>query len=171
MSAYVVNKRDIDLLVKAALRSGPAGNPGIRQQLAWWRVDESGEYTGWNQVDEFAEHRSSDDYKQFVTPSRLGQALVDENVRSVAYRYPNTNPDAGDLPGPIDAYYMGPYVYSDPRVDLTPGAVFELIDCLDYQSCEHPEWRRSEAFAFLAALRKAWCDRVIASESLAEVDS
>jgi hypothetical protein len=108
-----------------------------------------------------------DDYKAYYTPSQLGQMLVDENVASVATRYPDTNPDEGDLPGPIDAYYMGPYVYADPRKDLTPGEVFRAIDCLDYQSCEHDGWRASEAFAFLTSLRKAYCDRVADLEGAA----
>lgn len=160
MSAYVVNKEHVDLLVRAAQHAYPAGQPGSTRNLSWWRVDENGDYAGWREVTPHAEHMIDDDYKQYVTPSQLGQMLVDENVASVSHRYPDDDVDAGELPGPVDAYYMGPYVYTDPGKDLTPGQVFKAIDCLDYQSCEHPEWRKSEAFAFLAALRKAYCDRV-----------
>lgn len=105
-----------------------------------------------------------DDHKQYFTASQTGQMLVDENVASVSHRYPDTDPAFGDLPGPCDAYYMGPYIYTDPGRTLSAGEVFRAIDCLDYQSCEHPGWRASEAFAFLTALRKAYCDRVADAE-------
>lgn len=180
MSAYVVDKREIDLLVRAALHAHPAGQPGTTREMSWWRVDETGDYAGWRELDPNAEHRTDDDYKAFYTPSQLGQILVSENVRSVAYRYSepgravyygpeaaagmdDLDADQGELPGPCDAYYMAPYVYADPGRDLTPGEVFEAIDCLDYQSCEHDGWRKSEAFAFLTSLRKAYCDRVSAA--------
>jgi|SRR5579862_6512310 len=168
MSAYVVDKHHIDCLVSAALRAHPAGQPGSTRNLSWWRVDEDGEYAGWRELSVYAEQMIDDEYKAYYTPSALGQILVDENVASVAYRYPSDNVDGGELPGPCDAYYLGPYVYEDPRLEMTPGAVFRAIDCLDYQSCEHEGWRKSEAFAFLTALRKAYCDRVAAEDPVAE---
>lgn len=181
MSAYVVDKNEIDLLVRAALHAYPAGQPGTTRALSWWQVDENGEYAGWRELSIHAEHKIDDDYKAFYTPSQLGQILVSENVRSVAFRYSepgrvsyygsataatmdDLDPDAGELPGPCDAYYMGPYVYTDPGRDLTPGEVFRAIDCLDYQSCEHEGWTSSEAYSFLRSLRKAYCDRVADSE-------
>lgn len=177
MSAYVVDKRDIDLLVRAALDARP-------EAMSWWRVDEAGEYAGWRELSRHAESKTDDDYKAYYTPSQLGQILVSENVRSVSHRYSepgrttyygsdvaaemdDLDADLGELPGPCDAYYMGPYIYSDPGHEPTPGEVFSLIDCLDYQSCEHDEWRQSEAFAFLTALRKAYCDRVVEIEAMA----
>jgi len=166
MSAFIVNKEDIDTLVYAALNARPSYN-GNDRKLSWWRVDENGRYVGWNAVHENAEHMSDSDYRAFVTPSMAGELLVTENVRSVEYRYPDTARDRGDLPGPTDAYYMAPYVYAEPRVELTPGAVFELIDTLDYQSCEHDGWTTSEAYAFLRALREAWCRVVIDQEHAA----
>jgi hypothetical protein len=39
----------------------------------------------------------------------IGQTLVDEVVESVSFRYPNDNVEAGELPGPLDAYYLKPY--------------------------------------------------------------
>lgn len=182
MSAYVVDKEDIDVLVAAALHAYPAGHPGSTRNLSWWRVDELGDYCGWRELDRNAEHRTDDDYKAYYTPSQLGQILVNENVASVAFRYSepgrtvyyggaaaaempdDADPDLGTLPGPIDAYYMGPYIFTDPRKEITPGQVFSLIDRFDYQSCEHDGWRKSEACTFLTALRKAYCDRVIDAE-------
>lgn len=153
MSAFVVDKYHIDLIVRAAEHYGRQGMQGARMQ--WWQVDEDGEFAGWRYL-----NANEDTREEYYTLSQLGQILVSENVASVAGRYPDTNPDVGDLPGPCDAYYMGPYVYTDPGRVLTPGQVFKAIDCLDYQSCEHAGWRKSEAFAFLTALRHKVCAAV-----------
>lgn len=170
MSAFVVDKAHIDLMVCAADYYGRQGFQGSKMQ--WWQVDENGEYAGWRYL--FANEDSREEY---YTLSQLGQILVNENVRSVSYRYSepgrtyyygaeaassmdDLDADVGDLPGPCDAYYMGPYVYTNPGRILTPGEVFKAIDCLDYQSCEHPEWRKTEAFAFLTALREQVCRSV-----------
>lgn len=153
MSAFVVSKRHIDLLVRAAEHYGKQGGQGSRMQ--WWQVDENGEYAGWRYLE-----ANEDDREEYYTLSQLGQILVSENVRSVHDRYPDDDVDAGELPGPIDAYYMGPYVYSDPGHILSPGEVFKALDCYDYQSCEHDGWRKSEAFAFCVALRDAACRAV-----------
>lgn len=167
MSAFVVDKQHIDLMVRAALKACPTRYAGDGRRLSWWRTDENGGYAGWRELNQHAETMEDDDYKAFYTPSQLGQMLVSENVRSVHHRYPDTDPDEGDLPGPVDAFYMAPYVYADPGRDLSPGEVFRAIDCLDYQSCEHEGWRSSEAFAFCAALRKAYCDQIADAEEAA----
>lgn len=160
MSAFVVDKQHIDLMVNAALHATPVRHRGDGRRLSWWRTDEEGNYAGWRELNQHAETMEDDDYKAYFTPSQLGQILVSENVRSVHHRYPDDDPDMGELPGPIDAYYMAPYVYATPRKQLTAGEVFRAIDCLDYQSCEHEDWRNSEAYAFCVALRKAYCDQI-----------
>lgn len=153
MSAFVVSKTHVDLIVRAAEHYGKQGYQGARMQ--WWQVDEDGNYAGWRYLD--ANEDSRDEY---YTLSQLGQILVNENVASVCGRYPDVDPDIGDLPGPIDAYYMAPYVYTDHGYVLSPGEVFAAIDHLDYQSCEHDGWRTSEAHGFLTALRGQVCRSV-----------
>lgn len=167
MSAYIVDRKDIDRLVYAALNASPNYH-GNDRKLSWWDVDEKGGYVGWHAVHENAEYMLGAGSRAFVTPSAAGEMLVSENVKSVEYRYPDTARDRGDMPGPIDAYYMGPYVYTEPREQLTPGMVFALIDRLDYQSCEHPGWTTSEAYAFLTSLRQAWCRQVTDAEEAAK---
>lgn len=152
MSAFIVSKTHIDLLVRAAIE---AGSPS--DHFRWWLVDENGDYAGWRELDEyhgFGPELSGRSSK--VGPDFLGQLLVDENVRSVSYRYDGLD----DLPGPVTEYWRNPYDYEDPLYTLTPGEVFAAIDCLDYQSCEHDEWRKSEAFAFLETLRNAYCRKL-----------
>lgn len=63
-------------------------------------------------------------------------------IRSVNYRY-----DEDD--------WEPPYLFRP--LPGTPDAlvVLKAIDCLEYQSCEHPGWLDSEARVFYQALRRA----------------
>lgn len=165
MSAHVVSKTHVDLLVNAALRAGRPNYAGER--FRWWEVDENGAYAGWRELDRLGP--GEDPAK--VTPSQLGQLWLSANVRSVGYRYSEPGRvyyygaeaaaamDAladEDLPGAEVRWY----VYEHPGYELTAGEVFSAIDCLAYQACEPDDWRQSEAFVALEALRHAWCRRV-----------
>jgi hypothetical protein len=156
MSAWIVDKAHIDLLVRVALDSG-------RDPLRWWQVDEEGKYAGWRELDELG--KGLDDEARAAsgvyTPDELGAMLWTENVCSVSYRYPSDSP--ASRPGPLSDDIDGEaisYQYVNPGYTMTPGEAFRAIDCLDYQSCEHPGWRTSEAFAFLQALRERLCTQV-----------
>ena len=157
MSAWIVDKHHIDLLVRAALHYGRSPGEHTPQGLSWWRVDADGSFDGWNEVSTY--RTDGDDHKRYVTPDELGQMLVMENVASVSYRY-SEPPTTGNLPGPTDCYYLEPYTYQDPHRLFTPAEVFKAINCYDYQSCEHPTWQQSEAYAFCTALRQAACTHV-----------
>jgi hypothetical protein len=167
MSAYVVSKVHIDFLVQAAIA-------GASDSVGWRSNSEPG--LSWHHDERL--HRlevtaeAGDEQPaaipgfgaiELVGPSVIGQRLVDECVASVHARYPDTNPDERDLPGPRDAYYMGPYVWepyrsSDarvPRALIPPPAstavIAKQIAHYEYQSCEHEEWESSEAHAFCHA--------------------
>lgn len=172
MSAYVVAKAHIDFLVQAAL-AGPSDGVG-------WNSEPESKFS-WHhdgqlhRLDPFAE--LGDERRaaipgfnpiELVPPSVLGQRLLDECVASVHSRYPDTCPADGDLPGPVDAYYMGPYVWEPylqsktrliargmPPVIVPPAStvvIAKQIANYEYQSCEHDGWERSEAHAFCLAL-------------------
>jgi hypothetical protein len=64
----------------------------------------------------------------------IGRALWKENARSVAYRYKEAS----------DTQWEG-YKHTALAVDMTPIQAYKLVDCLEYQSCEHPGWETSEA--------------------------
>lgn len=152
MSAYVVSKRHVDLMVKAALAAR-----GQDDRLRWWTVDgETGEYTGWRELYPTPRAQVVDGFS-FSTPSELGQMLLDANVRSVLHRYREEGDAEEDDPIP--------YVYEDGLNALTPGQVFRAIDTLDYQCCETDDWQRTETYSFLRSLRKAYCDRVADAEN------
>lgn len=154
MSAYVVDREHIDEIVQAALDL-----PEYEQGFGWYHGDQ------WHRIDALAQ--PGDEKPGFipgystelVPPSVIGQRLVDENVRSVHDRYPDTDPDTGDLPGPCDAYYMGPYVFTAPAdrgIKSDVGTIARLakrIKSYEYQACEHDDWESSEAHAFCRALK------------------
>lgn len=148
MSAYIVSRAHIRYLVSAAQSYTLFQHHG---HLSWvWDIDRN---AGTYKRAEI--HRGDSDRANAV-----GKMLWDENIRSVRYRYPNTE----NLPGPIgESYeYVHDWTYDGEQyvrvlhlLRIDPLAVLKACDCLDYQSCEHPGWDGSEANAFLEALRKA----------------
>ena len=132
MSAFIVNRDNITLLVMAALNSGPRQGEDFSY---WWLNDRH--------------YIRSRDIAEAV---RVANVLWRENARSVNYRYENSDHiDEQEAPH----YTKGPLVRG---VALTyptkPGPVFKAADCLEYQSCERPDWEQSEAFAILQAIRR-----------------
>ena len=147
MSAYIVDKDHISFLVNAAFKAA-ANDHSL--SFSWYHNGERHELTSGN-CDE------------------VGQMLLDECVTSVSFRYS----DAGitQLPGPNSAYWLIPFrhdVHVTQRADENWVAqVFKSIDCYEYESCEHPEWRSSSALVFIETLRKQAC-RMLPSYNKAE---
>lgn len=87
------------------------------------------------------QHRTSSYYHNgerhpFPDPTRLGQILLDENYRSVNFRYKeDTQPRT---------FHYQPSPTSPPLVHI-----FSLISGLDYQSCECEDWKDTVAYALL----------------------
>ena len=81
---------------------------------------------------------------QRVIAQELAQStaerLYSENVRSVNYRYGERTKRTG-------------FVYCPVNIDnITPMQIIKLCHCLDYQSCEHPQWLRSKAKQILVGI-------------------
>ena len=78
-----------------------------------------------------------------------GRELWEANIASVGVRYPG-DPEALVIAGRIADVYV-------PRQVPVPSIVeaAKLIDCLEYQSCEHDGWATSDAAAFLGKVREA----------------
>lgn len=138
MSAFVVSKEHIQAMVRLA-HTGPRDGRG-----------------GWNlsRFSYFHEgtlHRADGEGDVMEGLSRTMDMLVTENVRSVMHRYPDTI-ESGNLPGPIDHYWETPLRYSLQSKAPTAVEGLKLIQCYEYQSCEHPEWESSAAKAFCDAL-------------------
>jgi hypothetical protein len=93
----------------------------------------------------------------FTTRDKVGAALLAENERSVNFRYAHN----AAFCGYNDAQS---YTYTDPQHNLTIPEALKAINCLEYQSCEHPEWEESDACKFLEALRAALCRAMVGYE-------
>ena len=139
MSAFIVDKAHLDLIVTAALH-GASDSESDWHPISWRRTDdESGEL-------EFVEMSAAQ-------ADWVGAVLAGTNVDSVCHRYE----DASDL---LLDYVLHGYRYEDRGYRPTGIEVLKAIGCYEYQSCEHDEWEESEAARFCAALRAAIVSRL-----------
>ena len=138
MSAFVVPKAHIDYLVRAGLELSD-------HRLSWydprikptWEL--SGNYQNYMDLMQAARRELRSD-----NAGEVGRMLWAENHRSVSYRYHETQTTP-------EYEYVHPYHAR--RID--PVQVLKAIDCYEYQSCECPDWRSSEAWDFCDSLRSA----------------
>ena len=77
------------------------------------------------------------------TAPAIAAMLYSENVRSVNSRYSERTRRAGF------AYRNVPIFW------VRPEDIIKACDCLDYQSCEHKGWDRSNAKRALVAIRES----------------
>lgn len=75
------------------------------------------------------------------TASRVGAVLLAENVKSVNHRY------SDDDPAPS-------YEFTRLRGNPTPVQLLGMLHGYEYQACEHPDWRNSEAYAIVRRLER-----------------
>lgn len=142
MSAWVVSKAHIDVLVGAALGRDPlvwVDAQGLRQQASTEGADEIGRML-WTECYQSVAWRYPDD-KDGELPGPNG--LTVEAVRSYRYSHQMT------VPGRVGVHEVGPK-----WIAVTPLLVLKQIDCYQYQSCEHDGWEGSDARRFTDALRQ-----------------
>ena len=132
MSAFIVSKEHIDAMVHAGLKYG-------RRYTLRWRVGADPEWAGDYEAYSVAVQTQTRELTR-ETADRVGAMLWNENMRSVDHRYEQANDR--------EVYRFTEYDKMQPVMAL------KLIDCYEYQSCEHDEWESSEAHAFCQALRK-----------------
>ena len=75
----------------------------------------------------------------------VGQKLWQENVNSVAHRYPDDTP--AERPGPVCKHGVRPstYKHTPYKKAIDPITLLKQIGCYEYQSCEHDGWQASWA--------------------------
>jgi hypothetical protein len=141
MSAYIVANTHIDAPLTAGLYQ-PWCHYG---PLRWFDSEEfesgcfqEGEPWGPESHRWFEQHRRE---LTTETAGQVGAMLWAENRRSVNHRY-------------AEDEWEEPYVFDRLLGVPAPVDTLKAIDGFEYQSCEHPTWRRSEAFAFCEALRR-----------------
>lgn len=129
MSAFVLDKSHISAMLRKGLRRYQYGC------LRW-------------------QHNEKQHLLTNETADQVGQMLLDENVKSVSYRYQGDT--LAELPGRLDQEWLIPFTCNRSSFAKIPTAVecLKLISCYEYQSCEHPDWEESEAHAFCHALQK-----------------
>jgi len=139
MSAFVVSKSHIDAMIRAGLTHMPKYNG----PLTWYAKDPRN----------LTVQEMQDNFRQLTheTANQVGQMLIDECVKSVAYRYEDDN--VTDLPGPTNAYWLIPYQLGFSCKTPTPVELLKLVNCYAYQSCEHPDWHDSEAYRLCQSLK------------------
>jgi len=125
MSAFVVSEAHIDYLIEAGLTL-----PGHYGPLRWFAP---GAGTYQQRVRELRPDNASE----------VGLMLWAENHRSVSYRYDEVQATPA---------YRFVHRYRPLRID--PVVVLKAVNCLDYQSCETPDWKQTEAYAFLESLKE-----------------
>jgi len=132
MSAFVVNKEHINAMITAGLN--------VRYKpLRWW-------------------HNGKPHTLTHDNASTIGEMLLQENVKSVSYRYEDS--EITNLPGKVNAEWIIPFIYRYTYAVPTAVEVIKIIQCYEYQSCEHDEWELSSAKSFCDALTKAQFDRL-----------
>lgn len=78
----------------------------------------------------------------------IGRVLYRENCRSVLYRYPSDKDEVNpDFPIVDENDVVSVSLYSD--------EIKKAVDCLEYQSCEHPDWEKSFAKRILDSVLTA----------------
>lgn len=82
----------------------------------------------------------------------IGQILLDENVRSVNYRYKENEP--------APEYHWKPSTHN-----LGPVELLKVIGCLEYQSCECPDYPVTLAAVALAAIKAACISAIIKADT------
>lgn len=133
MSAFIVNRKHIAYLVHAGLQLPGRSNQGCR--LYWYHNGPHELYPG-----------------NYANAEHVGQVMWNENIRSVLYRYPGDT--KATAPGPIEETYQ--FSLNDSRpITVDPVQTLKACACYAYQSCEHPEWEQSEAYAILRAIERA----------------
>ena len=89
---------------------------------------------------------------------KIGQRLWEENHRSFRHRYPKHAVQCPEYTYTAVKWPASPSESGDVRAfTCALGAVCKLLDCYEYQSCEHPEWPESLAYGVCQRLRAAVC--------------
>ena len=138
MSAFMVGKEHVDAIVAVAM-----WGPRNFRASNWHRVY-FGNGNG-RRVEEF-------------NLDEIGDMLIRENLSSIHGRYPDTETNPAETPGPIAQYWHEPYKFpftSKPSNMPDVAAAFKLLACYEYQSCEHREWATSDAYDLILQMRKS----------------
>lgn len=81
---------------------------------------------------------------------KIAKVLLKENVKSVNYRY--------------NAKYKTKLKSFDPKTSCSLVELYKLANCWEYQTCEHPNHEKSNAWKIIQALKLNILDKLIQSD-------
>lgn len=132
MSAYIVERKHIAYLV-VAMQSKRIRR--YSRAFHWYHNGRGKELTPYDDG----------------TALEVAQLLWNENIKSIHGRYPDTV-ESREYPGADDDYEIRPGDVKNLWDEIDPVQLLKSIHCYEYQSCEHDEWKTSEARAIMRAL-------------------
>lgn len=127
MSAYLCNPEDFALLAAYALK------PGAPRHF-------------YNVAD--------GDYIEVENAADIALILAWENINSLESLYPFYGPAGGFLCGTLQEFLAEVKLAAAKRYDYNNLLkVKRVLFCYDYQSCEHPDYRKSDAYSLVRGLK------------------
>lgn len=99
-----------------------------------------------------------DRYTEVEDPVAFARVLYAENMRSVNGRYGHEGSNNAEALSEFAAYWAA-HPVSALKIrrwrasPLTQGQFFKALNCYEYQSCECPDWRETEAFKLCEQMR------------------
>lgn len=128
MSAFVVSKDDISILIAAGVKLCSDHVPGLKD-----KADGIGQ-TLLNECVRSVSYRYPDDDLGELPGSIVTETICD-GIAPVQF-----------------AEHLTPYTYTEPD-ELTRELVAETVSSYEYQSCEHPEWGESWSYKYCQMIR------------------
>lgn len=124
MSAFIMPEEELNTIVSYFIHARQT----VHGEGAWLKIGERYNYLNTE------------------TAPEVAKILMDENIRSVRYRY------GEDEQMSYDSDYTFQY---DPTAHKRPvGNIIGALDCLEYQSCETDDYHQSNAWDIMNGLRK-----------------
>ena len=96
-------------------------------------------------------YHNGPNYLDHANADEVGNMLMDENIKSVSHRYPDDS--LVSLPGPVSPEWLEVFKYHPLLKVPSPVETLKVVNCYEYQSCEHPTWHDSKAEAFCDNLK------------------
>lgn len=88
-------------------------------------------------------------------PTAAGQLLLRANAHSVAYLYHNGATRSAEVLDYLHTADTYEYDRATIRPSRTPEEILMAIASYEYQSCERPDWRNSDAFSLIYQMQRA----------------
>lgn len=99
----------------------------------------------------FAQDIATYHSRTWEEPAKLGALFHSTNVRSLDYRYPQEN--SGDPEAITEAFYRYTSGPVEPVTVENIAKLLKALDCYEYQACEFPTWKESDAYALCQQIR------------------